>query len=59
TPAQRILRLKRHIRLLVSDSAGAGADRILQGTYQSPILVQHQPAEGGVRALDVTLRHFV
>ena len=59
TPAQRILRLKRHIRLLVSDSAGAGAERILQGTYQSPILVQHQPAEGGVRTLDVTLRRFV
>ena len=59
TPAQRILRLKRHIRLLVSDSAGAGADCILQGTYQSPILVQHQPAAGGVRALDVTLRRFV
>ena len=59
TPAQRILRLKRHIRLLVSDSAGTGPDRILQGTYQSPILVQHQPAEGGVRALDITLRRFV
>ena len=59
TPAQRILRLKRHIRLLVSDSAGVGAERILQGTYQSPILVQHQPAEGGVRTLDVTLRRFV
>lgn len=59
TPAQRILRLKRHIRLLVSDRTEAGADRILQGTYQSPILVQHQPAAAGVRTLDVTLRRFV
>lgn len=57
TPAERILRLKRHIRLLVSDSAGA--DGIVQGTYQSPILVQHQPAAAGVRTLDVTLRRFV
>ncbi len=59
TPAQRILRLKRHIRLLVSDSANTGADPILQGAYQSPILVQHQSAAGDVRALDITLRHFV
>jgi hypothetical protein len=30
----------------------------VQGQYQSPILVQHHPAVGGVRYLDVTLRRF-
>ena len=58
TPAKRMLRLKRHIRLLVSDSEATGSDRIVQGTYQSPILVQHHPAEDGVRYMDVTLRRF-
>ena len=58
TPAKRMLRLKRHIRLLVSDSEATGPDRIVQGTYQSPILVQHHPAEDGVRYMDVTLRRF-
>jgi len=58
TPAKRMLRLKRHIRLLVSDSEATGSDRIVQGTYQSPILVQHHPAENGVRYMDVTLRRF-
>ena len=59
TPAKRILRLKRHIRLLVSNGAEAGADHILHGTYQSPILVQYHPAPSGVRHLSVTLHRFV
>jgi len=59
SPAKRILRLKRHVKLLVSDSGATGSERILQGTYQSPILVQHHPAEGGVRYMDVTLRRFI
>ena len=58
SPAKRILRLKRHVSLLVSDSMETGASRIVQGQYQSPILVQHHPATNGVRHLDVTLRRF-
>ncbi len=58
SPASRILRLKRHISLLVSDRQEAGQGRIVQGTYQSPILVQHQPPEQGIRHLDITLRRF-
>ena len=58
SPAKRILRLKRHVSLLVSDSAETGTSRIVQGQYQSPILVQHHPATNGVRHLDVTLRRF-
>ena len=59
TPAKRILRLKRHIRLLVSDSAEAGSNHILHGTYQSPILVQYHPAPNGVRHLNITLHRFI
>ena len=59
TPAKRILRLKRHIRLLVSDSAAIGAKYILHGVYQSPILVQYHPATNGVRHLNITLHRFV
>lgn len=59
TPAKRILRLKRHIRLLVSDSAQTGGDRILHGTYQSPILVQYHPAASGARHLNLTLHRFI
>jgi hypothetical protein len=58
SPASRILRLKRQISLLVSDAGGQGVGRIVQGQYQSPILVQHQPAERGVRYLDVAVRRF-
>lgn len=57
-PASRILRLKRHLSLPVSARQRTGPSRILQGTYQSPILVQHHPAEKGVRYLDITLRRF-
>ena len=59
TPAKRILRLKRHVRLLVSDRAEAGANHVLHGTYQSPILVQYHPAPNGVRHLNVTLYRFI
>ena len=58
TPASRILRLKRHITLLVSTSEETGPERIVQGTYQSPIMVQHHPANADVRYLDITLRRF-
>ncbi len=54
-PAERLLRIKRSVNLLVSDSASPGHGAIVQGTYQSPILVQWRQAHGGVRYLDVTL----
>jgi thiamine phosphate synthase YjbQ (UPF0047 family) len=58
TPASRILRLKRHVSLLVSDSEGGSHGRVVQGTYQSPILVQHHAARDGVRYLDIAIRSF-
>ena len=59
TPAYRILRLKRHVSLLVSPEQEAGPGRIVQGTYQTPILVQHHRPEGGVRHLDITVRSII
>ncbi len=57
-PALRFLRLKRSISLLVSDPNEVGKGSIVEGTYQSPILVQWQKAEGQSRDLEVTLTRF-
>jgi hypothetical protein len=56
-PAARFLRMKRSVSLLVSDT-GATAG-IVEGTYQSPILVQWNSAGRGVRHVDVTLTRFI
>jgi len=53
-PARRLLRSRR-VTFLASDDGGEGRARMVRGTYQSPILVQWQPAEGRARLLDVTL----
>jgi thiamine phosphate synthase YjbQ (UPF0047 family) len=53
-PARRLLRSRR-VTFLASAETGEGHLRMVRGTYQSPILVQWQPAEGQVRRLDVTL----
>ena len=58
SPASRILRLKRHVSLLVSNGATSGPGHIVQGTYQSPIMVQHCQADRGVRHLDIVIRSF-
>lgn len=57
-PAARFLRVKRSVSLLVSDAEGNGRGRIVQGTYQSPILVQWRRPEDQVRRLDVTITRF-
>jgi len=54
----RFLRLKRSISLLVSDAAQAGRGRVVQGRYQSPILVQWQRPDNQVRRVDVTISRF-
>ncbi len=53
-PAARFFRMRRSLSLLVSDK-GDGTTGIVEGTYQSPILVQWQRAPHGRRVLDVTL----
>jgi thiamine phosphate synthase YjbQ (UPF0047 family) len=58
-PASRFLRMKRSVSLLVSDRSAPGRGAIIEGTYQSPILVQWHRGSRRTRALDVTLTRFV
>jgi hypothetical protein len=58
TPMSQLFRLKNHVKLLVSSSLETGVGRIVQGTHQSPILLQHQRPERDVRWLEITLRRF-
>ena len=58
-PAARFLRMKRSVSLLVSDQKVAGSGAIVEGTYQSPILVQWHRSPRPTRVLDVSLTRFV
>jgi len=58
-PAERFLRMKRSVSLLVSDGDVPGCGQIVEGTYQSPILVQWHRGTQYSRVLDVTLTRFV
>lgn len=54
-PASHFLRMKRGISLPVLDRHQPGRGAIVEGTYQSPILVQWRQAEHQVRRVGVTL----
>lgn len=58
-PASRFLRMKRSVSLLVSDQQTPGRSTIVEGTYQSPILVQWRRPQRSARTVDVTLTRFV
>ncbi len=58
-PASRFLRMKRSVSLFVSDRDATGRGAIVEGTYQSPILVQWHRGARQKRVLDVTLTRFV
>ena len=53
-PAARFFRMRRSVSLLVSERTD-GTHGLIEGTYQSPILVQWQHAPRQSRLLDVTL----
>jgi thiamine phosphate synthase YjbQ (UPF0047 family) len=53
-PARRLLRSRR-VTFLASDDAGSGRARVVRGTYQSPILVQWQPADEQARRVEITV----
>ena len=53
-PASRFFRMQRSVSLLVS-AADDGQPSIVEGTYQSPILVQWQNAPRQARVLDVSI----
>ena len=56
-PARRFLRSRR-ISFLAGIDPETGQPRVLRGTYQSPILVQWQPAEKQERHVDVVVTRF-
>jgi hypothetical protein len=58
-PASRFLRMKRSVDLLVSDRTRPGFGAVVEGTYQTPIMVQWRGARQGGRAIDVTLTRFL
>lgn len=60
-PASRFLRMKRSVRLLICD-ADTGTDdcgHIIQGTYQSPILVQWEKSTSGRRRIAATIKRCI
>jgi hypothetical protein len=57
-PASRFLGMKRNISLLVSNGEQNGSGRLIEGTYQSPILIQWRQAPQHTRYLDVTITQF-
>ncbi|MFL6279646.1 MAG: hypothetical protein ACJ731_06015 [Vicinamibacterales bacterium] len=58
-PASRFLRMKRSVSLLISDRDQPGEGKIIEGTYQSPILVQWHRGARRARTLDVTITKFI
>jgi hypothetical protein len=56
--ASRIFRLKRHIRFMVSRADNSGTGHIIQGTYQSPILLQYKRPYREFRRLEIKLWRF-
>lgn len=53
-PARRLLRSRR-VTFLAAHDDELDRPRLVRGQYQSPILVQWQPADGRTRALDITV----
>ena len=57
-PAERFLRMKRSVSLLVTEDDTNGEGTIVQGRYQSPILVQWRTPDADYRRLTVRLTRF-
>ena len=53
-PARRLLRSRR-VTFLASHDEPLGRPTLVRGPYQSPILVQWQPAEGQARTVEITI----
>jgi thiamine phosphate synthase YjbQ (UPF0047 family) len=58
-PASRLLRMKRSVNLLVSDSGSSNGGAVVEGTFQTPIMVQWRSAAGGRRTVEVVLSRFL
>ncbi len=57
--ASRLFRMDRGVDLLVSDSRTPGKGAVVEGTYQTPILVQWRKAPETVRSVDISLSRFM
>ncbi len=57
-PASRFLRMKRSVSLLVNDTDEPGRGQIVQGQYQSPILVQWRKSDRQARKVEVSFIRF-
>jgi thiamine phosphate synthase YjbQ (UPF0047 family) len=57
-PAERFLRMKRSVSLLVTEDESNGEGTIEQGRYQSPILVQWRKSAPQARRVRVRLTRF-
>ncbi len=55
-PASHFFGMKRSVRLLVTEGEAVRGPSIVQGAYQSPILVQWEKAERGSRRLRISLK---
>jgi thiamine phosphate synthase YjbQ (UPF0047 family) len=58
-PASRFLRMRRSVDLFVSDAAQPGRPAMVEGIYQTPILVQWRPACRASRKINVSLTQFL
>lgn len=56
--ASRFLRMKRSVTLMVNNTDEHGIGSVIQGRYQSPILVQWHKAEGGTRRIRAKFTRF-
>jgi len=56
--ASRVFRLKRHIRFMVSRVDKSERGHIIQGIYQSPILLQYKRPAKEFRRLEIKLWKF-
>jgi hypothetical protein len=57
-PAERFLRMKRSVSLMISGEGRNGSGTIVEGTYQSPILIQWQRSEARSRRLLIDFIQF-
>jgi thiamine phosphate synthase YjbQ (UPF0047 family) len=57
-PAERALRMKRSVSLLIASEDGDNVGSVVEGTYQSPILVQWRRSEALTRRVNVRLVRF-
>lgn len=57
-PAERILRMRRNINLLIKKDEAEDDWRIMQGRYQSPILIQWKKSYKKTRDIHITITRF-